>query len=255
VLLHGLGLDHRSWGRQVPALARAGYRVLACDMPGHGRAERPPRPGSGYAVADLADAVLGAMDEAGAPDAAVVGLSLGGAVALWLALAAPRRVRALGLLATAAWMGADARAYFGDRAALVEARGAGVLVEPAIERWFTPAFIEREPALVRQYAGWIAENDPVGYAAACRSLGDFDVRARLADIRGPALVMVGDRDRATPPERSRELAGGIARAELRVLAPAGHLLTEERWPEVNETLIAFLARAYPAGPGPGAPRA
>jgi 3-oxoadipate enol-lactonase len=243
------------WERQVPALVAAGHRVIVCDLPGHGRAERPARPGSSYTIADLGASVLGTMDEAGVETAAVVGFSLGGAVALWLALEARARVRALGLAATAAWMGPDAPALFGDRAAAVEARGVGVLVQPAIARWFTPAFIEAHDAIVRRYAGWIADNDATGYAAACRSLAGFDVRGRLGEIRCPTLIIVGDRDGATPPDRSQELADGIAGAELRLLAPAGHLLTEERWAEFNRALVEFLGRAPTAFPRPAVPRA
>ena len=120
----------------------------------------------------------------------------------------------------------------------------GVLVEPAIERWFTPEFVAGHPEIVGRYAAWIGENDATGYAAACRSLATLDLRSRLGEIRCPTLVVVGDRDQATPVAMAETLAAGIAGATLRILGPAGHLVTEERWVELNGALLAFLA-----GPG------
>jgi pimeloyl-ACP methyl ester carboxylesterase len=241
VLVHGLGLDHRMWERQVPALAAAGHRVITCDLPGHGRAYRPARAGSSYTTAELAARLVGVLDEAGLDRSVLVGFSLGGGVVLQVALDHPGRVSALALVDTTAWPGPDALTRFGGRAALVEAEGVGVLVQPAIERWFTPEYVAVQGDIVRRYAAWIAENDALGYAAACRSLASLDLRARLGEIRCPALVVVGDRDQATPVAMAEALAAGIAGATLRILGPAGHLVTEERWAELNGVLLAFLA--------------
>jgi 3-oxoadipate enol-lactonase len=244
VLVHGLGLDRRMWARQVPALAAAGHRVIACDLPGHGAADRPVRAGSAYATAELAASLVGALDEAGVGQGVLVGFSLGGGVALQVALDHPERVSALALVDTTAWPGPDAVARFGERAAAVEAGGVGILVQPAIERWFTPEFVAAHPEIVGRYAAWVGENDATGYAAACRSLPTLDLRSRLGEIRCPTLVVVGDRDEATPVAMAATLAAGIKGATLRILGPAGHLVTEERWAELNAALLAFLE-----GPG------
>jgi 3-oxoadipate enol-lactonase len=249
VLVHGLGLDHRMWERQTPALAAAGYRVIACDLPGHGAAARPARAGSTYTTAELAASLVGVLDEAGVDRGVLVGFSLGGGVALQVALDHPARVAALALLDTTAWSGPDAVARFTGRAALVEAEGVEVLVQPAIERWFTPEFVAEQGAIVRRYAAWIRANDAIGYAAACRSLAILDLRPRLGEIRCPTLVLVGDRDEATPVAMAEALATGIAGATLRILGPAGHLVTEERWAELNRALIAFLGEGRGAKEG------
>jgi pimeloyl-ACP methyl ester carboxylesterase len=80
------------WGRQAPALAAAGYRAINCDLPGHGAAERPARTGTVYTTAELATSLLGVMDEAGIDRGVLVGFSLGGGVALQVALDRPARV-------------------------------------------------------------------------------------------------------------------------------------------------------------------
>jgi 3-oxoadipate enol-lactonase len=237
------------WARQVPALAAAGYRVVTADLLGHGRSDRPSRPGSSYTVADLADSLVRTLEEADVGRAALAGFSLGGGVALQIALARPDRVGALVLADTSAWMGPGASALFTERAAAVEARGVEVLVQPAIARWFTPDFVAAHGDAVARYAARIGENDAYGYAAACRSLATFDVRERLGALRCPTLVVVGDRDQATPVAMAETLANGIPGAELRILGPAGHLLTEERWEAFNEVLLAFLSRADATSPG------
>ena len=240
MLIHGLGLDRRMWGRQTPALAAAGHRVIACDLPGHGAADRPARPGSAYTTADLAASLVGALDEAEVGRSVLVGFSLGGGVALQVALDRPERVSALALVDTTAWPGPDAAARFAERANAVEVEGIGILVQPAIERWFTPEFVAVHREIVGQYAAWIGENDAAGYAAACRSLATLDLRPRLGEIRCPTLVVVGERDQATPVAMAQTLAAGIPGATLRILGPAGHLVTEERWAELNAALLGFL---------------
>jgi 3-oxoadipate enol-lactonase len=238
------------WEHVTPALAAAGYRVVAVDLPGHGAAAKPSAPGAAWSVEDLAAGAAGALDAAGVGPAALVGFSLGGAVALALALAAPARAAALVLADTSAWMGPGAPALFGDRAVLVEARGVEALVEPAIGRWFTPEFAAARPDVVARCAARLRENDPAGYAAACRSLATLDLRGRLGEVRCPALVLVGDRDQATPLAMARGLEAGIPGARLEVLGPSGHLVTEECPDPFAGALLAFLAARYPAGPGP-----
>ena len=189
MLIHGLGLDHRMWERQTPALVAAGHRVIACDLPGHGAADRPTRAGSTYTTAELAASLVGVLDEAGVDRGVLVGFSLGGGVALQVALDHPTRVSALALVDTTAWPGPDAVARFAGRAALVEAEGVEVLVQPAIERWFTPEFVAAQGAIVRRYAAWIRENDALGYAAACRSLATLGPSSR----RNPAPTITSYR--------------------------------------------------------------
>src|SRR5574337_242258 len=96
VLVHGAGGTHRHWPEEVRALP--GRRVIALDLPGHGGSPGPA-PGT---VAGLARSVLGLLDALGVPGAVVAGHSMGGAVALTLALEAPARVAGLCLVGTGA---------------------------------------------------------------------------------------------------------------------------------------------------------
>ncbi|MBE7189902.1 alpha/beta fold hydrolase, partial [Jatrophihabitans endophyticus] len=91
LLLHGLASDADTWDRVVPLLAGRGLRPVALDLPGHGGSD----PAGSYLLEDLADEVLAFLDAAGVARATLVGHSLGGAIAMTVADAAPDRVRAL----------------------------------------------------------------------------------------------------------------------------------------------------------------
>src|SRR5712672_1287214 len=98
VFLHGAGCDHTVW--QLPArwFAWHGHSVLAADLPGHGRSEGPPL----ASIADMGRWVGALLDAAGVKQAAVVGHSMGAAIALEAAAAMPERVTRVGLVGTAA---------------------------------------------------------------------------------------------------------------------------------------------------------
>ncbi len=240
VLLHGLGLDGSMWRHQVLALIAAGYSVVTCDLLGHGQSDKPCSAGVTYAAADLAQSLTDALAANRVRRSVIVGFSLGGAVALQTALCHSERVSALVLANTSAWMGPDAWERFTTRAANVEANGVEVLVAPAIERWFTHEFIASRPDVREHYTTALKTNDALGYAAACRALASFDVRERLAEIRCPTLVLVGDRDQATPVAMAELLAAGIPGATLRTLAPSGHLSTEECADTFTAEVLRFL---------------
>ena len=117
-------------------------------------------------------------------------------------------------------------AYFGtpdswhERAALVRRRGIGPLVDPVLERWFTPAAATDDVARCRA----MLEATPVeGYAACCEGLAGWDFRARLGEIRAPTLVICGAEDPATPLAHAELIASGIG-APLVTIEGAAHLV-------------------------------
>jgi 3-oxoadipate enol-lactonase len=87
---------------------------------------------------------------------------------------------------------------------------------------FPEDFLAANPAIAKERKASLRAARPAHFAAACRALARFDMRAELAGIRNPALVVVGLRDTATPPALSHELAAGIAGAKLVELPDCGH---------------------------------
>jgi 2-succinyl-6-hydroxy-2,4-cyclohexadiene-1-carboxylate synthase len=192
VLLHGFSGTRRAWDGVIELLDRERYRPLALDLPGHGDASDARRP---ITFAGCARAVLAAAPER----FTLCGYSLGGRVALHVALAAPERVSRLVLVSCSA--GIDDPL---ERAARREADGRlaeDLEEEPFeqfIERWRTqPLFASEPPAVGRLARADQRRNSPQALAAVLRGLGAGAMEPlwdSLSELRMPVTVIVGERD-------------------------------------------------------------
>jgi pimeloyl-ACP methyl ester carboxylesterase len=241
VLVHGFGLNRAMWQWQLPALARR-FRVLTYDLYGHGESAAPPRAPD---LALFAEQLLGLLDAAGLPRAAVAGFSLGGMIARRAAMAAPDRIRALAILNSPHTRTAEDQAAIEARVARARAEGPGASVEPALARWFTPAFREAAPETMACVRRWLRANDPASYAANYEVLahGVAAVVAPDPPIRCPALVMAAEHDPGQGPEMARAIAAEIPGAELAILPGLRHMALAEAPDAVTAPLMRFLERA------------
>lgn len=212
-----LGTALAMWDDTADMLS-ATYHVVRFDTRGHGSSPAPPGP---YSMSELAADVVATADTLGIDRFSYVGLSLGGGIGQSLALEHADRLAALVLCCTAAKFG-DPSAWR-DRAARVTAEGMGFLAETNKDRWFTAGFQAEHPDVVDDVIAMLAATSPVGYAACCDALADFDVTDRLADITTPTRVIAGAQDPVTPPEVCRQLSDGIDGADLVVIEDAGHI--------------------------------
>lgn len=215
LLLGPIGLDADCWAEVAAALASR-CRVLAYDFPGHGASDPWPGP---YTLADLADQAAALLRLAGHAPAAVAGLSMGGMVALQLALRHPDVVASLVLADTLARGGEPLLA----RARLARAGGMAALVGPTLERWFPPEFAQAGPRLVADVTARLAADDAEQHALAWEAIAAHDVVADLGRLRLPTLVVVGELDVSTPPDVAAAIAAAIPGARLERLAGAGHM--------------------------------
>jgi len=237
VLLHGLGSSSADWRYQRPALGAA-YRVIVPDLRGHGRSPR----GLGRLTIDaMATDVVALLDTLDVPTAHVVGLSLGGCVALALALAHPARVRSLTLVNTFARL-----SLAGPRGALRGLARLGLLacapmrvVAAHVARGLFPRPDQRELYLAAVAS--LASNSRRTYLASLRGLASFDVRRRLGQVRCPTLVIVGDRDTTIPLAAKRLLQRSIPGAELIVVDDSGHVTPCDQADRFNALLLRFVA--------------
>ncbi len=233
VLGPSLGTSASTLWSSTAALLTDHLTILAWDLPGHGlNSWVPPGP---LGVADLAADVLALVDDAGGGAFHYAGDSVGGAVGLQLALAAPRRVLSATVLCTGARIGNPE--VWGERLAAVGDGGTASLREASAGRWFGPGFAEREPQRAASLLDALEATDDRGYAAVCGALADFDVRARLPEIRVPVLAVAGAEDAVTPTAGLREIAEGVRDGRLVVLDGVAHLAPAER-PEQVAALIA-----------------
>jgi 2-succinyl-6-hydroxy-2,4-cyclohexadiene-1-carboxylate synthase len=233
VLLHGFSGTGRAWDGVASRLRREGYRPLAPDLLGHGTAAECERP---ITFAGCVRDVL-----AQAPDRfALCGYSLGGRVALHVALNAPERVSRLVLVSSSA--GIDDAAERAERRR-ADRRLAGELeslpFEDFIERWRTQPLFAEEPAEVGRLAREDQRrNRPTQLAAVLRGIGAGEMKplwGRLAELTMPVSVVVGERD-GKHRELGRRMAEAIDGAEL-VTISGGHGLVLENPQAVADVLL------------------
>lgn len=202
------------WGRAAGLLDA---EVVGWDLPGHGRSAPATAP---FSVADLADEVRSkAADLAAGRPASYAGVSLGGAVALQLALE-PGVLDHLVCIASAAKVGEPT--MWADRATLVRRAGTPVMVGPSAERWFARGFVEREPSVANRLLLSLSDTDQESYALACEALARFDLRDRLDQVSARLVVAPGEDDVVVPRELAEETAAA-AGAEIVVIPACGHL--------------------------------
>ncbi len=262
VLLHGLGASSFSWRGNIGPLARH-YRVLAPDLPAHGRT--PPEAIPDFDLVTLTRELLHLLDRHGIAQAALAGNSLGGSLALLLARDYPQRFPALVLLAPALavsrlpwlfyplrlpYLGAPLAALLGPwtaRPALHLAYHRWQLITPEVIACYQPTFrtLANRLALRRL----ICQVDPLPLS---------QVADLLSQVPQPLCLIWGEQDRILPRRQGFWLKDHLPRAELQILPGVGHAPQEEAPDLVNEIIIAFLARSLKnyqeskqAGPGRG----
>jgi 2-succinyl-6-hydroxy-2,4-cyclohexadiene-1-carboxylate synthase len=223
VLLHGFSATHRAWDGVVAALDTERYLPLALDLPGHGAAAEAEWP---ITFQSCVQSVL-----AQAPERFVLcGYSLGGRVALHIALQAPERVSRLLLVSCSA--GIDDPVERAERRAS-DLRLAEDLetmpFEEFIERWRTqPLFATEPPAVGRQARADQRRNRPEALAGVMRGLGTGEMQplwSRLGELQMPTTVIVGERD-AKFRSLGERMVASLSHAELLVVAGAHGLLLE-----------------------------
>jgi pimeloyl-ACP methyl ester carboxylesterase len=244
VLLHGFGSSIYTWKEVIPGLGRE-HDVVALDLPGFGGSEQP----SGLSFELYPRVVLGLMDRLALDRAALVGSSMGGAVAALVAADHPERVARLALLDAAGFnfRGGDVpaiiRVIAGPASPLLAALpGKRLAVEIALRQ----VFHDDAKITPERVSAYLAPALRPGSAAALRSLGASWTRrpdaviAVLPRIRAPALVVWGREDRWVPVEHASRFAAAIPEARTAIIEECGHLPQEERPEEVIALLLAFL---------------
>ena len=171
------------------------------------------------------------------------GLSLGGAVGMWLAMHAPERIDRLALACTSTRFG-SAENWL-KRAATVRAEGMDVIADAILALWFTPQTRSERPELVRSYRAMMVSADPEGYAGCCEALAGWEPGDALSGIRRPRSCSRAARIPATPPAQAEAIRDRIAGARLHVLPGAGHLANIEQ-PDAFSRLLLDHLTARPA---------
>jgi 2-succinyl-6-hydroxy-2,4-cyclohexadiene-1-carboxylate synthase len=223
ILLHGFGGTRRTWDGVCGRLDPTRYRPLALDLPGHGEAAHAHGP---ITFAGCVEAVLSAAPE----HFALCGYSMGGRVALHVALAAPQRVARLVLVASSPGIEDPAereRRRRSDRRLADELERAPF--EEFVERWRTqPLFADDPPAVAKLAREDQRRNEPHALAAVMRGIGTGEMEPlwdRLAELSMPVTLIVGDRD-AKFRSLGERMSAALRHGEL-ISIPGGHALALE----------------------------
>jgi 3-oxoadipate enol-lactonase len=231
---NSLGASLEMWEPQVAELSRH-FRLLRYDTRGHGRSSVPPGP---YSIAMLAGDVISLFDHLNIQRAHVCGLSMGGITAMWLAIHHPERIDRLVLANTAALIGPPDN--WTKRAAAVEQDGVASIASSVVARWLTPEYAQAHPEQVAHLVAMLSATDATGYAANCIAVRDNDLRAEVARISAPTLVISGSGDQATPPADGRFL-NQMIRGSRYLELDAAHLSNQEQPDRFNQALRDFLS--------------
>lgn len=215
VLIHGLSGSGRWWVRNLPALARQ-FRVYVIDLIGFGNS----RAGPGFVLREAAACLADWLDGLGIGRARLVGHSMGGFIAADLAADQPSRVERL-VLVSAAGLPFE-RSRLGHALAL----GRGLY---GLQPDFLPVL-----ASDAYRAG------PLTIMKAARELLSTDIRPKLCHVQAPTLLVWGERDSVVPLSLGQQLTRYLPRAQLAVIAGAGHVPMWDRPAEFNRLVLDFL---------------
>jgi 3-oxoadipate enol-lactonase len=240
VLLHPLALAGELWRPLGTALA-PDFHVLAPDLRGHGDTSWDR---DEFSVQDLADDVAQALNTLSLDRVHLLGMSMGGSVAMTFAGRYPDRVRSLTLADTTAWYGEQAPVVWAERAEKAASVPRDRQVAFQVDRWFSAGFAADHPGGVRRVVDIFVATDSQAHAAACRMFGRMDVRELLPKITARTLVMVGEHDYATPAAMAEVLAEHIPHASLRVLPNLRHMSLVEQ-PELVAVVREHLHGTSP----------
>jgi pimeloyl-ACP methyl ester carboxylesterase len=244
VLLHGLGSSHLTWTDVEDAFARR-FTVYELDLPGFGYSDKPPGITSARQEASFVDRFLASLD---VKHATVIGHSMGGDVAAWLAIDHPSRVERLVLV--------DA-AEIGDAAAVFQLVATPIVGEVILMATTTPVTLPlmmADPYVQKQvltadktdqYARmyWSPGARPALVQLAQSYAADQSaLLAAATEIHTRALIVWADHDPYFPIRVAETLHGLLPQAELVVIDDAGHLPQEEQPAAFNEAVLAWLAR-------------
>ena len=240
-LARPMGLDHPSFPEllAVGEDTRDGLTVLAPRLPGHGTSWQDLAVCRWDDFHSEADRALTTLRER-CDQVVVLGLSVGGALALQIALDRPHQIDRLVLVNTFASLRPKnfaVRAYFVYRFLVVCILGLSSQAQVVARR----VFPHPEQEELRQvFYSQIMQADARGYRAAMLALAFFDVKKRLPEIKAPTLVITGQEDTTVPPDTQMVLAKGIQNAQHMIIPGAGHAVIVEKHQLFNQVLLKFL---------------
>jgi pimeloyl-ACP methyl ester carboxylesterase len=235
LLLHAFPLDYTMWSPQLPVLTAGGFRVIAPDMRGFGGSQ-PPSP---WTMEDAAEDLNSLLDKLGLSRCAVVGVSMGGYIALAFWSKYPERVERLVLSNSRARSDNEneIRAR-NEMIAAIEQEGISILPDRMLPRLLQP---NPSPAAAQMVRAAIERADPAAAIYAVMAMRNrMDYSSMLHRMTCPAMIIAGENDATIPVEDSKAVADAIPGSRFVNISDSGHLSNLENPEAFNAALLKFL---------------
>lgn len=239
VFMGSLASDTTSWGPQIEAMAAAGFRAICFDFRGHGGSSPALPP---FTLELFMEDLRAVCRHFGVARPHLVGLSLGGMVAMHAAIHAGADYASIVVASAKAHMPEAAANAWAARALEVRRDGVGIVVAGSIERWFTEPFLHAHPEVVQAAREMILRTDAAAYADCIDIVRHVDLLRHLPTIRLPALYVVGEHDLAATPAEMRDMAERTPGARLAVIPAAAHMPAIEQPAAFNSCLLEFFGK-------------
>lgn len=236
MLSHSLASSLIMWHPQMEAL-EAHFKVLRYDTRGHGKTDVLPGP---YTLELMGEDAVGLLDVLEIDKVHFVGLSMGGMIGQCLALDHAQRLQSLVLCDTSSIVPKEGQPAVQERIDMAKSRGMEALVEPTLERWFTPSYIGKNPPSLEIIRKQFLATSVDGYIHCSEALRRLNYRDRLQGIRLPTLIMVGEEDPGTPVASAQVIHERIRESKLVIIPSARHLSNVEQPKVFNEALMEFF---------------
>jgi len=220
--IHGAGFT----GAVFDPMLAAFPGLVAPDLPGHGDSAAS----QGTSVESFADAVVAEVARTALHDVVLCGHSLGGVVALEIALRRPEWLRACVIL--------GGGAHLAVSPAILE--GLERDFDATVSRVASYMWLERTPERLAYVERCMRNVGAEQVLADFRACDAYDASGRLGGIDVPLLALTGERDKMTPPAQARELADRVRHGRARILSGAGHMLMHEVPADTNEAVRSFV---------------
>lgn len=237
LFLHGLGATSASWQLQFQPLADAGYRILAPDMRGFGRSSYPG--GANNSEIMAADTIK-FLQRLEIGTCHVIGISMGGTIALQTVLMKPGFAESLILTNTFAKLrpkGVATWIFYGIRLAMVHVIGIQKQATYVANRLFPQP---EQGELRNEFTKQVRQANQKGYRSTMRSYSQYDLSDQLREINVPTLIITGENDSVVPPDVQAELANNIPNSRHVLIQNSGHAVSVERPTIYNKIILNFL---------------
>jgi 3-oxoadipate enol-lactonase len=230
---HSLACSLRMWDPQLEAFQDR-FRILLYDTRGHGGTEAPKGP---YTLDMLGEDLRQLLAELKIKRTHYCGLSMGGMIGQVVALTDPGLFDRVVLADTGHTQTPETKKQWEERIRTAETRGMQPLVQPTIERWFTPPY--RSNPEVERIRRLIASTPVPGYVGCCQAISNLNTTERLKQIKNPVLAITGEQDAAAAG--TRYIGENVPGAKFVSIPQAAHIANIEQAGAFNRALAEFLS--------------